>query len=205
MKETAMNHDMQATIPRSSWLRATALLPPSIQQWLEKESGAAVSSFIDGASRYHTMSDSDLLRATEVCLRNLERLDDSAASPDVDLRTALVPELWERLQSGTRNALRRLTSTLAEYAPAPFWRQSRLWSAEREAALCEEARQLRLRVTQLARVDTAALIEQVRFAIAGSRAADRWGPTACVYEPGFTYRLVPALALRVRTRQGVNS
>ena len=44
------------------------------------------------------------------------------------------------------------------------------------------------------------LVAQVRFAIAGSRAADHWTPDACVYGPAFTYRLVPVIACRALDR-----
>jgi hypothetical protein len=187
------------TNTESAWQRATGLLPPAIRQRVRGAEDLA--SFVENVSRYLAMANADLLHATEVYLRNLERLDDGIATPDGELRIVLVPELWERLQIGTRDELRRITSTLAEYNPSPFWRRSRIWSAAREAEMCLAAHRLRQRIAQAESADTSALIEQVRFAIAGSHADTDWGPTACVYEPGFTYRLVPAIAFRVRTRQ----
>jgi hypothetical protein len=156
-------------------------------------------AFLDEVSRYIAMTDDDLLRATEVCLRNLERLDYLAAGSDRDLQRVLVPELWERLRSGTRDRLRRISSTLAEYdpdppRPSPFERRL---SPETRARLHEGADTLRQCIAHTARLDIQGLVEQVRFAIAGSRASDRWSPADFVYEPGFTYRLVPAIAWRV--------
>jgi hypothetical protein len=52
------------------------------------------------------------------------------------------------------------------------------------ANLRERADKLRRRISHASRVDVGTLVEQVRFAIAGSRAADRWSPTDRVYEPG---------------------
>jgi hypothetical protein len=156
-------------------------------------------SFERGLLRYTAMGDNALLYATEVCLRNLERVDDWAVSPDRDLRLLLVPELWERIQPGTRDKLRRLSTTLAEYHEDDLKRPAffkRLLSAERRARLQEGADTLRRSLEHARHHDVPSLVEQVRFAIAGSRAADRWGPDACVYEPGFTYRLVPAVAWR---------
>ena len=77
-------------------------------------------TFLDDVARYVAMSDDDLFRATEVCLRNLDRLGDLAVAgpdPDNDLRIVLVPEFWERIRPGTRDGLRRISSTLAEYRP----------------------------------------------------------------------------------------
>jgi hypothetical protein len=158
---------------KSTWQRATELLPPAIRQRIKGAEN--LTSFVENVSRYHAMPDADLLHATVACLLNLERLDDSVPSPDVELRTVLVPELWERLQGGTRDRLLRLTSTLAEYNPSSLWRRSRFWSAAQEAATCLAARRLRQRISQAESADTAILIEQVRFAIAGSHADANWG------------------------------
>lgn len=180
-------------------LCAEDLVPPSVLQRV-----ADHSRFLRDVGRYVAMDDDDLLRATESCLKNLEHLDDEIASPDADLRIVLVPALWERLRPGSRDALRRITSTLAEYDPDPtrpsFWEQSRLWSAERGSRLREAADNLRQRVGAASALDARALVEQTRFAIAGSRASDRWPPDYSVYEPGFTYRLVPVIAWRVLVR-----
>lgn len=146
------------------------------------------------------MEDDDLLRATKVCLRNVNRLDDLVTGPDSDLQLVLVPELWERLRSGTRDALRRIGSTLAEYDPTRPSIFTKRLSPETLARLREGAASLCQRVEHAALLDIPALVEQVRFAIAGSRAADDWAPDAFVYETGFAYRLVPAIAGRVLVR-----
>jgi hypothetical protein len=147
------------------------------------------------------MKDDDLLYATEICLKNLGRLDDTL-SLDGDLRHILVPELWERIRSGTRDPLRRISTTLAEYYQDPtkpsFFK--RILSPESYAQLQERADSLRQRVKHAAHLDVPTLVEQVRFTIAGSRMADHWTPDACVYEPGFTYRLVPVIANRALER-----
>ena len=159
--------------------------------------------FLGEIARYVAMTEDELRRATEVCLHNLERLDlevERALGPDARLRNVLVPELWERLRPGSRDDLRRISTSLAEYDPDPdrpsFWKRSKFWSEERVAQLAA-ASQLRDDVARTAAVDNRTLIEQVRFAIAGSRAAERWAPDYPVYEPGFAYRLVPAVAERV--------
>jgi len=163
--------------------------------------------FLHDVARHVAMDDEDLRRATEVCLRNLDRLDLDAEYdlvPDAQLRHVLVPELWERLRPGSRDGLRRISTTLAEYDFDPertsFWRRSRLWSEKCQARLREAAVRLRDEVARVASLDAQALVEQARFAIAGSRAADQWTADACVYEPGFAYRLVPAVAQRVLAR-----
>jgi hypothetical protein len=175
------------------------VIPPAVLRRV-----ADRSAFLNEVSRYIEMSDDDLLYATEVCLRNLESLYDlaAAATSDGDLQLVLVPELWERLRPGTRDGLRRITSTLAEYNPNPGKPSifAQLLSPETLERLREGADVLRQRVAHVALLDSAALVEQVRFAIAGSRASDRWSPSAFVYEPGFVYRLVPAITWRVLVR-----
>lgn len=159
-------------------------------------------AFLDDITRYVAMEDADLLRATKTCLQNLERLDDLTAGPDSDLQLILVPALWERLQPGTRDVLRRISSTLAEYSPDPMCPSifARLLSPEAQLSLREGADNLRARITLATQLDVRALVEQVRFAIAGSRAGDRWSPGDWVYEPVFVYRLVPAIAWRAYER-----
>jgi hypothetical protein len=145
------------------------------------------------------MEDDDLLYATEVCLKNLERVDHSVTSPDRDLQLIIVPELWERIRTGTRDKLRRTLAkcTLAEYDPdpAPPSIFRRLLSRVREGS-----NDLRQRLKHAAQLDVPSLVEQARFMIAGSHAADRWGPDAYVYETVFVYRLVPAIAWRALVR-----
>lgn len=160
------------------------------------------SRFLDDLTRYNEMGDDDLYRVTVVCLRNLERLDDESAGPDAALRNILIPELWARLRPGTRDELRRISSTLAEYRPDPEHPSifARMLSSETLMKLRDDADNLRQRVAFTSRLDGGALVDQVRFALAGSRVADRWAPDACVYEPGFTYRLVPVVSWRVLVR-----
>lgn len=176
-------------------VEATRVIPPSILRRVPDR-----ASFLNEVGRYNAMKDDDLLRATEVCLRNLDRLDDFVVDADSELQLVLVPELWERLRSGTRDALRRIGSTLAEYDPARSSIFSNRLSPETRTRLQEGAASLRLRVAHATLFDVPALVEQVRFAIAGSHAADHWAPDAFVYATGFTYRLVPALAGRVLVR-----
>ncbi len=160
--------------------------------------------YLNAVARYVAMDDDDLYRVTEVCLRNLERLDDEHADPDTDLRIVLIPELWERQRPGSRDVLRRVSTNLAEYDPDPdrpsFWRRSRLWSAEREERLRASADDLRKSIAAAGRLDVRALVERMRFAIAGSGAADKWPPDTSVYEPGFTYQVVPVVAWRAWCR-----
>jgi hypothetical protein len=160
------------------------------------------ASFERNLSRYAAMKDADLLYATEVCLKNLERVDDLAPSPDADLRHVLVPELWERIRPGTRDKLRCISTSLAEYRQDPtrpsFFRH--LISPKEYAQLQERADDLRQCLKRTLQLDVPSLVAQVRFAIAGSRAADHWTPDACVYGPAFTYRLVPVIACRALDR-----
>ncbi len=158
-------------------------------------------------ARYVQMTDDDLHRATDVCLRNVDRLDvevEEALGPDAWLRIVGVPELWERLRPGSRDALRRISTSLFEYEPDPdrpsLWRRSRFWSLAREARRDAAVVRLRDDVARTAGLDTSALVEQVRFAIAGSRASETWPPDYPVYEPGFTYRLTPVVAWRALVR-----
>lgn len=158
-------------------------------------------AFLNEVSHYITMEDDQLLRATESCLRNLVRFNEVGA--DENLQCVLVPELWERMRPGVRDKLRRLSTTLAEYNPDPNHPSifARKLSPETLVRLSAEAHDLRQRIEQAAILDDQALVEQVRFAIAGSRAGDRWAPEDFVYEPGFVYRVVPAIAWRLLDRQ----
>jgi hypothetical protein len=143
-------------------------------------------------------------------MNNLERVDDSVTSPDRDIQLIIVPELWERIRTGTRDKLRRISSTLAEYDPDPTPPSifSRLLSQEALKRLREGSNDLRQRLKHAAQLDVPSLVEQVRFMIAeqvrfmiaGSHAADRWEPDAHVYETVFVYRLVPAIAWRALVR-----
>lgn len=179
-----------------TWQSARGLLPPIV---LQRVAGRA--AFLEDIARYGAMADDDLLRATEVCLRNLRRLNNHAG-PDSDLQLVLVPELWERLRPGTRDVLRRISTTLAEYRPDPERPSlfARILSPAALTRLREDAQDLRSRLEIAARLDVPALVEQTRFAIAGSRAAEGWSPADHVYEPAFVYRLVPAIAWRACQR-----
>jgi hypothetical protein len=154
--------------------------------------------FLSNLAHYVAMDDDDLLRATKVFLKNLERIDDDSDDPDNDLQLILIPEIWERIRPGTRDDLRRISSTLAEYRPDPEHPSifARLLGPETMANLRESADKLRRRIANASHADVGTLVEQVRFAIAGSRVAARWAPTDCVYAPGFVYRLVPVVACR---------
>jgi len=185
-------------------LCAEDLVPPAILQRVMDH-----PRFLDDIRRYVVMEDNDLFRATESCLRNLERLGveiEYALGPDVRLRHVLVPELWERFRPGARDTLRRISTSLAEHDSDPdrvsFWRRSSLWSAEREACLCAAAIRLREDIARMAAADIRALVEQTRFAIAGSQVAQKWSPDYSLYEPGFTFRLVPVVAWRLLRKEG---
>ncbi len=178
---------------------ATSLLPASVACKITD-----YASFTRDVARYRAMSDADLLHATETCLKNLSRVDDEdEADADAALRIVLVPELCERIAPGTRTALRRISSTLAEYAPDDPGRPSffrHMLSPETRRRLREAAVDLRRRVAATAAIDTRSLVHQVRFAIAGSRVTESWSPSDCVYEPGFMYHVVPAVARRALER-----
>lgn len=157
--------------------------------------------FLPNVRRYLAYSDDDLFQATKTCLHNLERLERNTG-PDADLQVVLVPELWDRLRPGTRGTLRKITTTLAEYDPEKASRvTARLLSPEGRQRLAAEAADLRARIIDAATLDADALVERVRFAIAGSRAGDLHSPADWVYGPGFVYRLVPAIAHRVLSRR----
>jgi hypothetical protein len=152
-------------------------------------------------ARYRALADDELLRVTKVCLKNLERVDDANVGGDPDLRVLLVPELWERIRPGTRTQLRQITSSIVEYrgaAEPSFWR--RICRPETLAQLAQAAERTRAEVETLAQLSAGDLVERVRFAIAGADSARRFEPGDCVYEPGFAYRLVPVLAVRVADR-----
>lgn len=157
--------------------------------------------FTSEIERYAAIDDHDLYRATLGCLRNMNRLE-RTDGPDADLRHVLVPELWRRLHfAGARDELRKISTSLAEYTGAPSIFDRRLKPGARDE-LRANADRLREQITSMAASDDRALIEQTRFAIAGSRAGDRFTPCAPVYEPAFAYRLVPVIAWRVLRRQG---
>ena len=176
-------------------LCARSLVPPVVLRQVEDR-----PAFLNDVARYTALDDDGLLHVTKVCLRNLPRLATEETGPDADLRLVLVPELWERLRPGSRDVLRRISSTLAEYRgdrPSIF---SRLLSPEWSEELRAAAECMRQQVTRASLTEVESLVEQTRFAIAGSRAADQWPPDYPVYEAGFTYRLVPVVAWRALAR-----
>lgn len=155
-------------------LCAEDLVPPRVLQRI-----ADRSIFLGDIARYVAMDDDNLLQSTRYCLSNVDRLlaeDEESLGPDARLRIVLVPELCERLRSSSRDTLRRISTSLAEYAPDPnrpsFWHRSPLWSAERRARLNTAATQLREDIACMAGIDVNALVEQTRFAIVGSRVAE---------------------------------
>ncbi len=172
------------------------VIPPAILRRVRDR-----CAFLDEVARFSSMADDDLLRATEGFLRNLNRLE-LLTGPDSELQLLLVPELWERLRPGTRDVLRRFSSTLAEYNPDPTSPSvfARCLSPETLERLRTDADDLRERIAFTTKLDVQDLVEQVRFAIVGSRASSQWSPADFVYEPGFVYRLVPAIAGRVLVR-----
>ncbi len=180
-------------------------LPPEILR------RADLASLDRDVGRYAGMGDDDLLRATEVCLHNVDRVDDVVRSADADLRIILVPELWERIRlssgssvvlaSDLRDSLRLITTKLASYQGSSRTQPNRLWSsAERAARLLDSANLLRAEILRVSALSMDGLIDEVRAAVVRSSAADRHSPTDCLYGPGFTYRLVPALAYRALER-----
>lgn len=182
---------------------ALHFLPAKITRQIEADLDGR-ARFFDSVARYHAMDDDELFRVTEVCLKNLERLERDEGA-DADLRHVLVPELWERILPGrhVRDRLRRISTTLAEYdhdsSRTSFW--SRLPGfADRVARLGADAERLRRQIAEVGAADAEALAERVRFAIAGSRVTQRWTPTQYVYEPGFTYRVAPVVACRCLAR-----
>lgn len=175
------------------------LLPPIILQRLDD-----YAAFLRHVSRLLGMNDEELHRTTQVCLNNLGRpwpkVEDTHG-PDARLRHILAPEIWERLRPGSRNALRRISTTLAEYQDPDrrsFWERTR---PEVAAHLQETATSLRAEIGRVAALDAATLIEETRQAIAASHVIEKWAPGQCVYEPGFTYRMVPAIAWRLHIHQ----
>ncbi len=156
--------------------------------------------FVERVLAYHAMDDDGLLRRTEICLGNLERVVDQDESGEADLQVVLVPELWERIVPGVRATLRRITSSLAEYQSSEASIFARLLGPRKCSQLQASASQLRARIAAAAELDAQSLVERVRFAIAGSRAVDRWAPTDHVYDPAFVYCLTPVLARRALDR-----
>lgn len=177
------------------FLRASSvsdLIPTSVLKRIENH-----GSWDYDLERNIEMSLDDLYKSTETCLKNLGRINDSAASADSDLRLVIVPELWERLRPGSRKALRRISSTLAEYIHNSGRSLIMALSPDSRYALQEGSRLLRQRIEFAENLDTKALLEWTRFSISGAKINKSYPPEYPVYEPAFAYRLVPVLAWRV--------
>ncbi len=163
--------------------------------------GSRAEDFARQVSRYRLMTDEDLVKMTELYLRNMGRVDSRAeVGPDFDLQVVLVPELCERIVAGSRDRVRRISTSSAEYddsRPSIF---RRMLSEESIRELAASARSLRADIAAVSALPIEALVERARFAIHGSRSSDRFGPCAAVYEPAFVYRLAPVLAVRAADR-----
>ncbi len=182
-------------------LLAQRLVPASILRLVHDR-----AIFFDGIRSFVKESDDDLLRSTETCLRNMGRLDREDDGPDAWLRVVLVPELWIRIRPSLdlRAHLRRISSTLAEYDPdkPSIFRFSQFWSAGMSDCLRQSSDRLRAQIAEAEGADVDALVERARFAMAASQAsASGFSPDCPVYEPAFTYRLVPAIAIRMLARR----
>lgn len=160
--------------------------------------------------RYRIKSDEDLIRSVEICLRNLDCLNDEDGGdgvdrPDFELRALLAPELCERILPGCRDRLRRIRCTLAEYDPDPATPSAfrRMLSSAQLARLRERADALRRDVAVVSALEVDDLADRTRFALRGSRAAERHLPDAPVYEPAFAYLAVPSLVVRALARDGI--
>lgn len=160
------------------------------------------AQLMNDLARFTAMTEDDFLVATQSCLKNVGRLTNTLGA-DAELRLVLIPELWDRLRPGVGDLLRRIHTTLDRYygpSKNSFWRKTCFWSEASEAELVAEARTLRERITATRKASLPMLFEQVRFAIAGSQASDRFGIEDPVYEPALVYRLVPVLTQRVQAK-----
>jgi len=139
-----------------------------------------------------------LVEQLRYCLRHVERLaSEDVELPDAELQLILLPELCERLVPGTRDTVRRASSNLAEYHYDPnkpsIFRRLRPQAHEK---IGYDADRLRARIAEAAKLDTRAIVEHLRFVIAGHWAAKRWKPDDFVYDPALVYRFAPAVAWR---------
>ncbi len=187
------------------------ILPKSIYEKLS-------SSTLQQIGKQVAANDDELLRATNTCLSNLERVGsvDSFGTwervlrdADFELRSFLVPELWARILRKTpdeadrvRTRLRRIHTGLVEYGSPSFDSFTRkLLGKELSTRLEEAANSLRERLEFVKKQDVGTLVEQVKVAIVGSESAKKWDVNYPVYEPAFVYRLVPVIALRALSAQ----
>lgn len=146
---------------------------------------------------------SRLFELTQTCLRNLDRHD--VTSADNELRAIIVPELWERLQPSTRTEMRRITTTIAEFAPIKATYDGVTWSATHGSLsdqLTRDAERMHLRINHVAKMPLLDLAMLTVETIAESNAHKHWPPETPVYECSFAYRLVPTLLHRVIAMHG---
>lgn len=174
--------------------------------------------FCKNLLRYQEFSDQDLVRSARTCLSNLERFDEEHSPADTLLRHVLVPEICTRITPDVRDALRRVSTSLAEHDPDPrhpsifdrFLRARCPWGTQARADY-ETGRNRRLRaatslrasITFHAALGVPELVERTGATITRSNVVRPWDPSDCVYEPGFTYRVVPALLQRLVERQNI--
>lgn len=181
------------------------LISPSIMKRIRSASASAQRSHQDDIRRFREMSDDDLLDSTRNAMRNLDQVDEG---PDRALRAVLVPECWERIRPGTRDGLRSIVTTLAEWseeAKSNLTLSLRsLIGPEGVDRIRDESRRLREDIEEARRAEPLWLVERMLFLISGSRAYEGDGrlPTDPVYEPAFAYRLVPEIARRMLERTG---
>ncbi len=182
-----------------------ALLPPEIAEKIRSANAGARRSHLEHARQFREMSDDDLLETTKRMMRNLDQADEG---PDRVLRSVLVPECWERIRPGTRDGLRSIITTLAEWSEET---KSNLTLAIRSrlgpdgvARIRGESERLRKDIEEARLVEPLVLVEKMISLIGASRAYEGEGrlPTDPVYEPAFAYCLVPEIARRMLERSG---
>src|SRR4029079_467747 len=167
-----------------------------------KRQRADPTRLLNDLTRLVCMSDADLFVTTENCLKNVTRLVDTV-SAEAQLQIVLIPELWERLLPHTGARLRKINTHLADWYGTPkdsFWRRMKSWTEEKDRLRVAEAEALRERIAAAREATPQMLLEQVRFAIAGARVAERFDIDAPVYDTALIYRVVPVLTQRVRAR-----
>jgi hypothetical protein len=101
--------------------------------------------------------------------------------------------------------MRQIRCSLAEYnpdAPSVF---RRMLSGSALARLRERAQAVRRDVAIVSALELCDLVDRARFALRGSRAAERNSPDAPVYETGFAYLVVPSLIVRALARDGIGA
>jgi hypothetical protein len=202
--------------------RSARWLPDSIIDLVRLDSESNRAYFVRELQDREALSDAELVRSAEVCLRNVGRLAVWGEETEVEadlLRGFLIPEICNRIQPGSRTSLRRITTSHAEYDPDPGRPSLLRWFSQRHApwgtaersrwqALDDEQRRCggaaRARIAMLAEESAAQIADRVVEAIERSPIRSHWSPTTCVYEPGLTYRVLPVLVDRMmRAAPGV--